>query len=49
MPDIPSALEVYPVHHVPIMKAYADRLGFVRSINHLVPTAGSFSFRRGIA
>ena len=39
MPDIPSALEGYPVHHVPIMKAYADRLGFVRSINHLVPTA----------
>ncbi len=38
MHDIPSALEVYPVHHVPIMKAYADRLGFVSSINHLVPT-----------
>jgi len=38
MHDIPSALEVYPVHHLPIIKAYADRLGFVSSINHLVPT-----------
>jgi hypothetical protein len=38
MPDLPSALEVYPVHHLPIIKAYADRLGLVRTSNDLVPT-----------
>ena len=38
MQDLPSAIEVYPVHHLPIIKAYADQLGLVRSINHLVPT-----------
>lgn len=38
MQDIPSAIEVYPVHHLPIIKAYADKLGLVSSINHLVPT-----------
>lgn len=38
MPDIPAAIEVYPVHHLPIFKAYADKLGFVSSINYLVPT-----------
>ena len=38
MQDIPSAIEVYPVFHLPIIKAYADKLGFVSSINHLVPT-----------
>ncbi len=38
MPDLPSAIEVYPVHHLPIIKAYADRLGLVRLINYLVPT-----------
>jgi transposase len=38
MQDSPSAIEVYPVHHLPIIKAYADQLGLVSSINHLVPT-----------
>jgi Domain of unknown function (DUF4277) len=38
MPDIPPAIEVYPVHHLPIIKAYADQLGFVGLINHHVPT-----------
>src|SRR5215510_14781655 len=38
MPDIPPAIEVYPVHHLPIIKAYADHLGLVGLINHYVPT-----------
>jgi len=38
MQDSPSAIEVYPVHPLPIIKAYADKLGLVSSINHLVPT-----------
>jgi transposase len=38
MPDIPPAIEVYPVHHLPIIKAYANKLGLVNSINPLVPT-----------
>jgi transposase len=38
MSDIPSAIEVYPVHHLPIIKAYADHLGLVGLINHYVPT-----------
>ena len=32
------AIEVYPVHHLPILKAYADQLGLVSLINHSVPT-----------
>jgi transposase len=32
------AIEVYPVHHLPIIKAYADQLGLVSLINHYVPT-----------
>jgi transposase len=39
MQALPSAIEVYPVHHLPIIKAYADRLGLVSLINHYVPTA----------
>ena len=39
MQDIPPAIEVYPVHHLPIIKAYADQLGLVGLINHDVPTA----------
>jgi len=39
MPDIPPAIEVYPVHHLPIIKAYADQLGLVSLINPSVPTA----------
>jgi transposase len=38
MQDIPPAIEVYPVHHLPIIKAYADQLGLVGLINHYVPT-----------
>jgi transposase len=38
MPDLASKIEVYPVHHLPIIKAYADQLGLVGLINHYVPT-----------
>jgi transposase len=38
MPGIPSEIEVYPVQHLPIIKAYADQLGLVSLINHYVPT-----------
>ncbi len=38
MPGLPAELEVYPVHHLPILKAYADQLGLVGLINHYVPT-----------
>src|SRR5919204_1422685 len=38
MPDLPPAIEVYPIHHLPIIKAYADQLGLVGLINHFVPT-----------
>ena len=38
MPGIAPALEVYPVQHLPIIKAYADQLGLVNLINHYVPT-----------
>jgi Domain of unknown function (DUF4277) len=38
MQDILPAIEGYPVHHLPIIKAYADQLGLVSLINHDVPT-----------
>jgi hypothetical protein len=38
MPSIPPEIEVSPVHHLPIIKAYADQLGLVSLINHDVPT-----------
>jgi len=38
MQVLPSAIEAYPVHHLPIIKAYADQLGRVGLINHYVPT-----------
>jgi len=38
MQVLPSAIEAYPVHHLPIIKAYADQLGLVGLINHYVPT-----------
>jgi hypothetical protein len=38
MPDIPPAIAVYPVQHLPMIKAYADQLGLVGLINHYVPT-----------
>src|SRR5262245_59149800 len=39
MPGLPPELVVYPVQHLPIIKAYADQLGLVGLINHYVPTA----------
>ena len=39
MQVLSPAIEVYPVHHLPIIKAYADQLGLVSLINHSVPTA----------
>jgi transposase len=38
MQALPPAIEVYPVHHLPIIKAYADQLSLVSLINHYVPT-----------
>ena len=38
MQALSPAIEVYPVHHLPIIKAYADQLGLVSRINHYVPT-----------
>src|SRR5262245_14037035 len=38
MPDLPPEIAVYPVHHLPIIKAYADQLGLVGLVNHSVPT-----------
>jgi Domain of unknown function (DUF4277) len=38
MPGLSTEIEVYPVHHLPILKAYADQLGLVGLINHYVPT-----------
>src|SRR5712671_5898620 len=38
MLGIPPEIEVYPVDHLPIIKAYADQLGLVGLINHYVPT-----------
>src|SRR5262245_10826920 len=38
MPGLPPEIKVYPVHHLPIIKAYADQLGLVSLINHYVPT-----------
>ncbi len=38
MPGIPPEIEVYSVHHLPIIKVYADQLGLVGVINHYMPT-----------
>jgi transposase len=38
MQALSPAIEVSPVHHLPILKAYADQLGLVSLINHYVPT-----------
>jgi transposase len=38
MDAIPHELKVYQIQHLPIVKAYADQLGLVSSINHFVPT-----------
>ena len=31
-------IESYSVKHLPIVKAYADRLGLVELVNHFVPS-----------
>src|SRR5713101_734216 len=31
-------IEAYQVQHLPIVKAYADKIGFVEAINQVVPT-----------
>jgi len=36
---MPREIEVSQVHHLPIVKAYADKIGVVEVINRLVPTA----------
>src|SRR5499426_4014754 len=38
MQALSPAIEAYPVHPLPIIKAYADQLGLVSLINHYVPT-----------
>jgi Domain of unknown function (DUF4277) len=38
MRDIPQEIEVYQVHHLPIVKAYADKISLVEVVNQLVPT-----------
>jgi hypothetical protein len=38
MDSIPRQIEAYPVQYLPLIKAYADKLGLVGLINHLVPT-----------
>jgi len=38
MQALPPVIEAYPVHPLPIIKAYADQLGLVSLINHYVPT-----------
>ncbi len=43
MPGLPAEIEVYPVRHLPIIKAYADQLGLVGLINHYVPTEASIT------
>jgi transposase len=32
-------IEAYPVHHLPIVQAYAAKIGLVEAINQVVPTA----------
>lgn len=38
MSDIPHEIEAYPVYHLPIVRAYADKMGLVEVVNQLVPT-----------
>lgn len=38
MSNIPQEVEVDQVHHLPIVKAYADKIGLVEGVNQLVPT-----------
>jgi transposase len=38
MQSMSPEIEVYPVQHLPVIKAYADKLGLVGLINYFVPT-----------
>ena len=38
MHGIPPEVEVYPVQHLPIIKAYAAQRGLIGLIHHYVPT-----------
>jgi len=38
MRDIPHEIEAYPVYHLPIVRAYADKMGLVDVVNQRVPT-----------
>jgi hypothetical protein len=38
MPDIPHEIEAYPGAHLPMGKAYADKLDLVGLLNYFVPT-----------
>jgi transposase len=38
MSDIPHEMEAYPVYHLPIVRAYADKMGLVEVVNQLVPS-----------
>jgi transposase len=38
MNAIPQEIEAYQVHHLPIVTAYAEKMGLVAVINQLVPT-----------
>src|SRR5262245_53469063 len=38
MRDIPHKIEAYPIHHLPLARAYADKIGLVEVVNQLVPT-----------
>jgi transposase len=38
MSAIPQEIEAYQVHHLPLVKAYADKIGLVEIVNQLVPT-----------
>jgi Domain of unknown function (DUF4277) len=38
MSGIPPEIEVYQIHHLPIMQAYADKIGLVEVITQLMPT-----------
>jgi transposase len=35
---VPSTIEAYPVQHLPLVKAYADKISLVEVINQVVPT-----------
>jgi hypothetical protein len=39
MSGIPQESAAYQVHHLPIVKAYADEIGLVEVVNQLMPTA----------